>query len=246
MQSPSEHSDQQTLSDAAPANTCPGLSALEAMPTEIITLIMGMMISRGGNPWVLARACKRFQAIIDSKFQGFRDRVIQQLQFAHSWQDMYPGKLAVWGLAAFWIATGCQYKFFMPDYVNVVYLGGPDDELLLPTGDAASKHTEMEVCETFGWTDTHVAIVDNKIRFYRSRLIESTLEDRFHDFNPTLYSFVYTDYRGDVLHYNMSRTPTTFDECIRYKRDFNEHNYNNALVMVRKLHLCKLRVERVE
>lgn len=144
-------------------------------------------------------------------------KIDRKLAIAHAWQRMCPGKLAVFGTAAFWVRTG-RIPILVPDEVCVLYLGGPDDVVPDPLGGFALTCTEMQIASDY-WFDTRVATIHG-IQFYRPIAWALSLQLRLSWLPVSFYCFAYTDASTPVMYYPFGfDVPTpVFNGIVKFNR----------------------------
>lgn len=188
---------------------------MEALPDELIVAITSTLEDRGGNVCVLAATCRRLHHLIHGMIRASVARIDRQLALAHEWQQMCPGKIAVFGAAAFWQHTG-RLPILVPADVCVLYLGDPDDDVPSPRGGSAPACSEMRKTDAY-WSDMCFTAF-HAIPFFRSHKRALPLFFRLRLLSPSYFCFGYTDSATPIQYYSVSDTNAVFDGTIIFNQ----------------------------
>jgi hypothetical protein len=188
---------------------------MEVLPDELILSIVSALEDRGGNICVLAATCRRLYHLIHGVIRASVARIDRQLALAHEWQRLCPGKIAVFGAAAFWQHTG-RLPILVPADVCVLYLGDPDDDVPSPRGGFAPACSDMCKVNSY-WVDIHFAVFHG-IQFFRSHKRAPPLSLWLWLLSPSYFCFGYTDSAAPIRYYSASDANTVFGGTVIFSQ----------------------------
>jgi hypothetical protein len=188
---------------------------MEVLPDELILAIASTLEYRGGNVCVLAATCRRLYHLIHGVIRASVARIDRQLALAHEWQQMCPGKIAVFGAAAFWQHTG-RLPILVPSHVCVLYLGDPGDDVPGPRGGSAPACSEMLNVNSY-WFDMCFSVFHG-IPFFRSHRCAVPLALRLYQLSPSYFCFGYTDSTCPIRYHSVFDANMVFDGTVIFSQ----------------------------